>query len=363
MKSNDSRLTLLLAQFGRHEFSNRFLKYLESTSCPFPIIYADGDADGYSKEVCQKFKNELNITLIEYKQNIKFKDYFTMVVKGLEEVQTPYVMLCDNDDFIIYSAVYKLLSFLEKHPEYISAGSPKSEIQLDDFSTKCYGNFATIYRSYAHFRDHEPLDTFEEQIEKTFLEFQPNFYNIFKKDVLLTIWKEILELDFSDLTIMEFYYQLRSTTLGKQYADPSICHYIRQTGTGSWESKTYDFSKELVYNNLPKDIRKVAKKISMICNEDFDSDSQKIYTTILDSYAKHLNNYLPHNVMRYRFSKLYNIKVFLMKIFKRLTLVRNARFFLIEKKVLAIYAKTKRDAFKEFKLEVGRIKSILLQKQ
>lgn len=353
------QLTIMLAQFGRHEFSDRFLSYLQSTACQYPIVYADGDVDGFSSNLVEKYKNSLQIQLIENKQTKKFKDYFTMMVKGLSAVDTKYVMLCDNDDFIIYSSIEKLLTFLNENPDYISAGSPITEIQVDGYSTKCYGKYPSIVGSYSHYRDHEPFNCWEEQVKKTFIDFQPNFYHIFKKEVLLQIWKEILELDFSDLTIMEFYYQLRALTFGKQYSDQSICHYVRQSGTGSWESKTYNFSKELVYNNLPLDIRKAAKKISTICNKNFSSDTQILYSAILDNYAEHLNNYLPHNVLRYRWPKLYKFKIYLIKVYHKLTYIRMAIFFLKEKKVLRVYKKTKTQSYDDFVREIKKIKQIL----
>ena len=351
-------LTLVLSMFGRQVFSERFFEHLQSTQCPYSIIFADGDADGYGKSLVKKFSSSLDITHIEHKQSKKFMDYYEMQVAALEAVETPFAMLCDNDDFIIYSAIEKLIKFLNNNSEYVSAGSPISKIQLDNFSTDCYGKYSTLYTPYAHYREEEPLNCWKEQIQKTFLDFQPSFYNIHKKEVLLKVWREILELDFSDLTIMEFYYQLRIPTLGKQHADPSVSHYVRQRGTGMWE-KNYDFSNQLVHNNLPEDIRKVAKKISLVCNQEFLSDPQKVYTVILDSYAQHLNNYLPHNVMRYRWPRLYNIKILIKNTLSKFTLLLNINFFLKEKNVLNYYKKTKRSAYPTFLKEIKKIKKII----
>lgn len=359
MNEEKSKLSILLAQFGRQEFSNRFLYYLKSTSCKFPIIYADGDVDGFSVNLIEKYKDSLDIKLIENKQTVKFKDYFTMMVRGLSAVETEYVMLCDNDDFIIYSSINKLIHFLDNNADYISAGSPITEIQLDNYSTSCYGKYSSLTSHYKHYRDQEPLLSWNDQVEKTFLNFQPNFYHIFRKDILLKIWMEILELDFSDLTIMEFYYQLRAPTFGKQFSDPSMTHYIRQSGTGSWESKTYDFSKELVYNNLPSDIRKVANKISIICNEEFKTNQQDIYHSILDNYSKHLNNYLPHNVLRYRWPKLFKFKTFMLKYLRRLKPIINLIYYLREKKILILYKKTKPNSYLLFLDEIKTIKKVI----
>jgi glycosyltransferase domain-containing protein len=358
MTNSTSDLTLLLAQFGRQSFSERFLSYLSSTSCPYPIVYADGDADGFARDMAHKFQNDLDITLVEFKQTEKFKHYFTMMVRGLKEVKTPYVMLCDNDDFIIYSSINKLMSFLNSKPEYISAGSPIQQVHIDNYSTKAYGQSTLLGKRYSHHRDQEPLSSYEDQARETFLNFQPNFYNIFKTEVLLQIWEEILELDFTDLTIMEFYYQLRASTLGKQFADKSITHYVRQSGVGTWENKVYDFSLNLVYNDLPSDIRKVADRIALICVNEFSSDYQSIYKVILDSYAMHLNLYLPHNVMRYRFPKLFQIQLNMMKMLKKNPIFFKTYYLFIDFAFKRQLKCSMKDSYMEFEQELIEIKKV-----
>lgn len=352
-------LTIMLSQFGRQEFSDRFFAYLQKTSCPYPIIYADGDVDGFSADLCKKYKNDLDIKLVEYKQTQKFKDYFTMMVKGLEEVQTPFVMLCDNDDFIIYSSIEKLLTFLHSNPGYVSAGSPMIQMQLDNYSLNCRGKHATLINAYANYRIDEPADSWKDQVHNTFLDFQPNFYNIHKTEVLLQIWREILELDFSDLTIMEFYYQLRVPTFGKQHTDSSITHYVCQSGSGSWEGKTYDFSKELVNNNLPSDIRLMADRIGRICSKNFEEDYDNVYKAILDSYAKHLNNFLPHNVLRYRFPRLFNMKLSLVQIINQFRIINTLRFTIKEFRFKRSLKKIMGESYVQFMHEFKNIKTII----
>jgi glycosyltransferase domain-containing protein len=358
MKEQNTELTILMSQFGRHEFSERFFLHLKLTSCPYPIIYADGNADGFSKNILQKFQNSLTISLVEHKQTEKFKDYFTMQVKALRAVSTPYVMLCDNDDFIIYSGIKKTLDFLKNHTDYVCAGSTIANIEIDNLSTSCYGNHAYIYKKYAHFRDNEPLADWNDQASSTFLNFQPNFYNIFKIEVLLKIWEEILELDFSDLTIMEFYKQLRAPTMGKQYSDSTSCNYIRQSGTGTWQ-QDYDFSRMLVYNNLPEDIRKCANKISSVCNESFQYENDLLYKTILDSYSIHLNQYLPHNVMRYRWPKLFNIKILIKNFINKIKVISILKFYFAEVKLMFFYKRSMGNSYSAFRSEVYKIKKII----
>ena len=358
---NDSNLTLLLAQFGRQKFSDRFLGHLCELSSSFPVIYADGDADGEGKLIYQKYKRQLNIQHIEHRQNIKFIDYFTMMVKALSEVKTKYVMLCDNDDFIIENGINDSVLFLDDNQDYVSAGSPFLTMQVNHLSTDLYASNTYLNSVYQHYRTIEPLPNWEDQVKDTFLKFQPNFYYIFRSETLLEIWKDILKINFTDLTIMEFFFQLRALTLGKQYTLKNNAHYLRQFGTGTFH-KGYDFSDNLVRNNLPNDIRELANNISIHIAKDTNR-REIIYESILTDYATSLNLYLPHNVLRYRFQRLFKIKIFLQKSLNKFQFIRHAQQIFKEKKLLnklkRFYGKQR---YEKVTLELRRIKKFLSYK-
>jgi glycosyltransferase domain-containing protein len=328
----DSKFTILLTQFGRQKFSDRFLGYLSKISATYPIVYADGDADGEGRLIYEKYQAQLNIKHLEHRQNIKFKDYFTMMVKALSEVKTKYVMLCDNDDFIIENGIHDLILFLEDNEDYVSAGSPTVNMQINNFSFDNFGDQIYFDSVYEHYRTEEPLLNWEHQVKESFLNFQPNFYYIFRTEVLLDIWKEILNINFTDLTIMEFFFQLKTLTHGKQYTFKNNLHYVRQTGTGTF-AQGYDFSDNLVRNSLPSDIRSLASNISSHCNSDHHS-SEEIYESILTNYALSLNFYLPHNVLRYRFQRLFKIKVFILKVLNKFIFLKKINYLYRERKLI-----------------------------
>ena len=95
-----SNLTIVLCVYGRSEFSERFLKYMDRIGYYFPILVADGDDSPQLKNLIQQHK-ELDIKLVTFKQKEKYKDYYSMIVNALREVTTEYSMLADNDDFVV----------------------------------------------------------------------------------------------------------------------------------------------------------------------------------------------------------------------------------------------------------------------
>ena len=150
-------LTLVLAMFGRKSFSKRFFQYMRLIKCPYPIIFADGNADGYGKCLVKQFSDSLDITHIEHKQTEKFIHYYEMQVMALDAVKTPYSMLCDNDDFIIENGINDSILFLDDNQDYASAGSPFLTMQVNHFSTDLYASNTYLNSVYQHYRTIEPL--------------------------------------------------------------------------------------------------------------------------------------------------------------------------------------------------------------
>jgi glycosyltransferase domain-containing protein len=352
-------LTLVLSMFGRKAFSERFFEYLELIKCPYPIIFADGNADGYGKNLVRKFSNSLDITHIEHKQTEKFIHYYEMQVLALRAVKTPYSMLCDNDDFIFIPGIKKLIAFMKNNDDYISAGSPIALFQIDSYTENPYGKKASWHHVYSHLREQEPMGTWEEQVAATFLDSQPSFYNIFKRGVLLQIWEEIHDLNFTDLSLMEFYYQLRAPTFGKQLDDKSLVHYLRQFGAGTYHQH-YDYGSVMVQQDAPRDIRLIGSEIGKIIEKIEPNSGEKVKKTILESYATHLNLFLPHAVLRYRFKKAYQFKQKLLGLWGRMTVFQNIFFTLKEFRLKRQLKYNLLDEiYSDFTEEMDRIKNFL----
>ena len=173
---------------------------------------------------------------------------------------------------------------------------------IDNYSSEAHGQEINLLRPYKYYRNDEPLECWEDQIKGVFQNFQPNFYNIFRTPALYTISSELAEFNFSDLDVMEFYIQLRSSTLGRSKLFEDHNHYLRQIGS-SQIANDAAFFYDLIDRNLPSDIRSVAKKIDSVIDTHLD-----ISELVHRYYAKHLNHLLAHTVLRYRFPRLFVLK-------------------------------------------------------
>jgi hypothetical protein len=84
-----------------------------------------------------------------------------------------------------------------------------------------------------------------------------------------------------------------------------------------------------------------------------------MYAKTLDSYAKHLNNYLPHNVMRWRWPRLFSIKISILKVTNKLTILHNLIFSIKEFRFQRKLKKIMGNSYLQFMQEIAQIKNIL----
>ena len=245
--SNKKSFTLLLLIKGRHEFTRRWLKYMKTINFNYPIIIADGQDDSETEKMIDEInlENKLSIEYYRYNTHSGYLDYYKMKKDALNKVKTNLVMLCDNDDFIIPSGLEEQINFLSSNNEYISSSGRILNFEINNFEFAEYGKDFYYISPCNYFRLNEPLGSWNEQISSIFTQFQPNFYNVFRTQYIKIITHELVEQNFSDLVINEFYIQLRTATLGKSKIIDNAFHYIRQRGTSSISSN-YEFSKDIL---------------------------------------------------------------------------------------------------------------------
>ncbi len=306
-KAIDNLFTLVLFVKGRDEFSQRWLKYIDEIDFKYPVIISDGANDGFVEKMIKNFsfRNNINLKFRQFDTNSGFKAYYEMKRDTLSEINTKYVMICDNDDFILENGINQILNFLETHNEYISASGNIFNFEIDNWRNTTYGNLFFLPK-YKYSRENDPVEDWFKQIQSIFNSFQPNFYNIFKTSILTKIFTETADLNFSDLTINEFFIQLRSNTMGKSKILNSP-HYLRQRGT-SQISNNFDFSHDLLQKNLPNDVRKLKNFICTIISNENNLNKERLFDTFDKSFADYLKIIIASTMLRYRFPRLYKIK-------------------------------------------------------
>ena len=116
-------LTFLLPLYGRPKLTSRWLHHASRYSLSSPVYIADGkpnDSPFHSPGYRSAFPN-LRISYTEY-LDTNIHDYFCKLFHALSAITTPYVVLCDNDDFPCFDTLLRCVSFLESNSSYACAG-------------------------------------------------------------------------------------------------------------------------------------------------------------------------------------------------------------------------------------------------
>src|SRR6266566_8020957 len=109
------RSTILIPSFNRPNELARGLSFLDLLKNEFPVIVADGSEPAISRkngQTCSRYPN------------VRFKSYPSSLHMGircadaLRSVETPYVALCADDDFVAPSGVKKAQAFLDSNSDF-----------------------------------------------------------------------------------------------------------------------------------------------------------------------------------------------------------------------------------------------------
>ena len=361
--SDKKSFTLLLLIKGRHEFTKRWLKYMNKINFNYPIIIADGQDDNETEKMINEINLEKKLSIEYYRYNTHsgYLDYYKMKKDALSKVKTNLVMLCDNDDFIIPSGLEEQINFLSSNKEYISSSGRILNFEINNFEFVEYGKDFYFLNPCKYYRFNEPLINWNDQIKSIFTQFQPNFYNVFKTQYIRIIVQELVEQNFSDLVINEFYIQLRAATLGKSKIIDNTFHYIRQRGTSSI-SKDYKFSMDVLKKDMPQDVRKMATKIGEILSTDHHISKDNIKNHILKSFSEYLNYFLANTTLKYRFPNLYRFKINIIKILREKLsfmnfIYKKIKSYFVLKKIIYLSDKSKSNILKNELLEIEKLLS------
>lgn len=232
------RLTIILPLKGRYLFTLRFLWYANRAKLPYAIIIADGLVHSALAKILENshehFPN-LNIEYIRCADDVDYHSYFIKMADALQRVKTPYAMLADNDDFVACAGTDRSLDFLDANDDYVCCGGGLAGFSVYSGLSSPNGPVGRINR-YAYRYTH--LDRSEDfsspSAAKRLQQGSRNwwsYYAVYRTDALKTIWREILEIDFSDLHLHELFCAMRALTLGKIRSDGGSIAYLRQYGT------------------------------------------------------------------------------------------------------------------------------------
>lgn len=113
-------VTVLIPTHNRSSYLARCLAFLSSCNMECKIVIADSsDEDCFNRNISSITSNDKNgqLRLLDFRGMGIVEKY----CRALSEIDTPFVTICGDDDFIIPAAVQKCASFLAENTDYSHA--------------------------------------------------------------------------------------------------------------------------------------------------------------------------------------------------------------------------------------------------
>jgi glycosyltransferase domain-containing protein len=136
-------VSLIIPTFCRAEYLERQFQFFVMHGLDYPIYIVDGSPGHYcdtNKTLVEKFENSLNLIYSSKPST----DPVSRVFERLIEIDTPYVITNNDDDFIIPAQIKKGITFLDSHPDYSLYHG--RAITIDTHNCDPMGNIIRFYK-------------------------------------------------------------------------------------------------------------------------------------------------------------------------------------------------------------------------
>ncbi|HEX3502163.1 MAG TPA: TIGR00180 family glycosyltransferase [Xanthobacteraceae bacterium] len=264
------RLTIVVPLRGRPLFTLRFLWHANAARLPYKFIIADGEVRPDLSRLldeARKLFPHIDVDYIRYPDDTDFGRYFAKMTDALARVQTPYVMLADNDDFLAFTGLEQSIDFLEANPDYVCCGGGIGGFAVYARKYPWLGGLCGPLNrlAYRYMPYDRSLDLGSPSPAKRLSQGLRNswsYYAVFRSPALLTIWREVVDMNLSDLQLHEKYCAMRTLTLGKARSDRATIAYFRQYWTTLRSAFPKDWVHHLVRSRFNTDFAEILARIS-----------------------------------------------------------------------------------------------------
>ena len=236
-------LTIIIPTYNRYERLERLLNYYKSYNFPAKKIYIlDSSDDIEISKNLQTLLKSRHIIYLKFPSNISC---WVKLSKGIENLSTPYTVLCADDDFISPYAMEACIKFLELNDDYISAQGRTTSFSIKD--NKLRGHHPVHF--YGRSIDID-ADTPHNRIIQYFSLYQIQYYAV-QRSIALRKFFELIQFTNIKLGyLVELLHSFISIILGKHKVLPMFYNareLIKDTATRNC-IPMYEITTDSKYN-------------------------------------------------------------------------------------------------------------------
>ena len=358
MKKNFD-VTILLTIFNRVDFTNKWLDYAEQNNFPFKIFISDGGNIVNIKKKLNLKKRKLNITYKKFKYYKNYNHFFEKFYESVKKINTKYIFIAEDDDYIISNSITKSARFLDKNKHYSCAKGINCLGELIRNNNKVLGLIlrGESKKKYKSISSNIPELRLIEYYKKNHL----SVYNgLHRRDSLLKTFKILNSKNFFNLFVTELIFCLSVIYNGK-VARMNHIDYIKMDNTNqsssnnfyvfrpfSLISKSKEFSKEnnLIFKSIKFFSNKNKQVFSFLHNEAIENDrvlriEEENNKNSLFRKFRWLIKYILTKIKFYYIIKYHYLKLFKSNYFFKKVVVLDENLTKIVKRNINIFVEIK----------------------
>jgi hypothetical protein len=173
-------------------------------------------------------------------------------------------MNMDNDDFAGRYGIERAIDFLENNPDFICARGRSVDFSVFSWSSGAYGGglcgkFNRLATNH-NYKDVTATSPAERLREGGLC--HAVYSAVFRTGAAALIWREIAEINFSDLMLQENFVALRALTLGKVHMDTKTVSKYPQTFTGISHQLTRNWASHLLRSRFTTDAQAMISRVA-----------------------------------------------------------------------------------------------------
>ena len=290
-KNIDSNLTIILVIKDRVDCTYRWMEYADLINFPFKIIIVDGGLDKKIEKILSDSESYKNISYNYYRcpYDETLSEYYAKLAFSFEHVNTDYVALADNDDFLIIDGLRRSTEFLMRHPDYSSCRGLVGEVFIKNKS-----NFEfKVNRDIVFDIDYEKA---VDRVKTHLSDYDITFYDVHRTKELGECFRKLDNLNPYDVFIAEILTSTLTVTFGKIKRNNYLYLIRHQNNSESVALKTNKannfYERMFLYswsNDCNNFINTIADSLTLTQGEIDKKDAINI---VRDLYRKFIMKYI-----------------------------------------------------------------------
>ena len=318
-----NKITIVVPLYGREDKTKIFLDNNINKNADY--FFCDGGKTKSNEVLIKKILKE-NFYYKKFKTDRKLPyDYIKKILVSIKSVNSKYIMLADNDDFLNFKAIFKCIDILENNKGYQLASGDILHIRTSKINHKYH--ITPGIRSSRIYDDKKGkqniLNYFSLNLHNHIL-----YYSIFRRNFLIKIFSELMIIKNFSMNHFEYFFNSLVIFYGK-YKYVNCIHYIRLQN--SIQSLNIKLNKKKNDNLL---VKSSLNKLINISAKKFNFDKKEFEQILSNYFNIHKKKRLEKKVLNfmklknYFFSIFYRYPFSISSIIKKINLLKEINFYL-----------------------------------